>query len=107
MPLYGLTSRKNLAPAVKQELVDLFTTAHCSIMVAQSNLFMLFFLRNSPLKKQISHVHANVLIGRTKEQIDKAKASLQDVLKYSKVNKDKIHINMMKSTVSGLWKVGL
>ena len=29
MPLYSLTSKKNLSNSTKQKLVDLFTDAHC------------------------------------------------------------------------------
>ena len=103
MPLYGLTSRKNLAPAVKQELVDLFTTAHCSIMVAPEQFVHVVFFEGIPLLKNKSlYVHANVRLGRTKEQIDKAReAFTTGCAKILKVNKDKIHINMME--IDGKW----
>lgn len=48
MPLYGLTSSKHLTPAIKQELVDLFTTAHCNIMIAPEQFVHVVFLREYP-----------------------------------------------------------
>ena len=52
MPLYGLTSSKNLTPATKQELVDLFTEAHCRIMIAPEQFVHVVFLRNPADEKQ-------------------------------------------------------
>ncbi len=103
MPLYGLTSNKHLTPAIKQELVDLFTTAHCSIMIAPEQFVHVVFFEGIPLLENKSlYVHANVRLGRTKEQIDSAReAFTSGCAKILQVNRDKIHINMME--IDGKW----
>ena len=103
MPLYGLTSNKHLTPAKKQELVDLFTTAHCSIMIAPEQFVHVVFFEGIPLLENKSlYVHANVRLGRTKEQIDNAReAFTSGCAKILQVNEDKIHINMME--IDGKW----
>lgn len=103
MPLYGLTSNKNLAPQIKQELVNLFTTVHCNIMIAPEQFVHVVFFEGIPLLKNKSlYVHANVRLGRTKEQIDKAREAFSSgCAKILQVNEDKIHIHMME--IDGKW----
>ena len=103
MPLYGLTSNKHLTPAKKQELVDLFTTAHCSIMIAPEQFVHVVFFEGIPLLENKSlYVHANVRLGRTKEQIKIAReAFTSGCAKILQVNRDEIHINMME--IDGKW----
>ena len=72
MPLYSLTSPKNLSLSTKQELVDLFTDAHCSIMVAPEQFVHVVFFEGIPvLENKSLYIHANVRLGRSQEQIDK------------------------------------
>ena len=103
MPLYGLTSSKNLTPATKQELVDLFTEAHCRIMIAPEQFVHVVFFEGIPLlKNKRLYVHANVRLGRTQEQIDKAReAFTSGCARILQVDEDEIHINMME--IDGKW----
>ena len=103
MPLYGLTSNKNLSSAKKQKLVDLFTDAHCSIMVAPEQFVHVVFFEGVPLMKNKSlYIHANVRLGRSQEQIDKVcNAFKTGCAKILQVSEDKIHINLME--IDGKW----
>ena len=78
MPLYGLTSNKKISPSNKQKLVDLFTDAHCSIMIAPEQFVHVIFTEGIPIIGNKSlYVHANVRKGRAQEQIDKLRAWLK------------------------------
>ncbi|MEM9936143.1 MAG: hypothetical protein AAF824_21140 [Bacteroidota bacterium] len=103
MPLYSLTSPKNLSAATKQKLVDLFTDAHCSIMVAPEQFVHVVFFEGIPvLQNKRLYIHANVRLGRSQEQIDKVceafKTGCADILQ---VQEDDIHINLME--IDGKW----
>ena len=103
MPLYSLTSPKKLSPATKQKLVDLFTDAHCSIMVAPEQFVHVVFFEGIPvLKNKRLYIHANVRLGRSQEQIDQVceafKSGCADILQ---VKEEDIHINLME--IDGKW----
>ena len=103
MPLYSLTSPKNLSLSTKQKLVDLFTDAHCSIMVAPEQFVHVVFFEGIPvLENKSLYIHANVRLGRSQEEIDKVceafKAGCSKILE---VPEDKIHINLME--IDGKW----
>lgn len=103
MPLYSLTSPKNLSLSTKQELVDLFTDAHCSIMVAPEQFVHVVFFEGIPvLENKSLYIHANVRLGRSQEQIDKVcEAFKTGCSKILQVPEDKIHINLME--IDGKW----
>ena len=103
MPLYGLTSSKKLDSNTKQKLVDLFTTAHCSIMVAPEQFVHVIFFEGIPLlKNNRLYIHANVRLGRSQKQIDEAsKAFTSGCAEILGVSEDKIHLNMME--IDGKW----
>ena len=103
MPLYGLTSRKYLSATEKQELVDLFTEAHCSIMIAPEQFVHVIFFEGIPIIENKSlYIHANVRLGRSQSQIDKVcEAFKKGCAKILQVNEDKIHINLME--IDGKW----
>lgn len=103
MPLYGLTSRKYLSATEKQELVDLFTEAHCSIMIAPEQFVHVIFFEGIPIIENKSlYIHANVRLGRSQSQIDKVcEAFKKGCAKILQVSEDKIHINLME--IPGKW----
>ena len=103
MPLYGLTSNKNLSSTKKQKLVDLFTDTHCSIMIAPEQFVHVVFFEGMPLMENKSlYVHANVRLGRTQSQIDRlCKRLITECAKILQVKEDKIHINLME--IDGKW----
>ena len=103
MPLYSLSSPKKLPTETKQELVDLFTDAHCSIMVAPEQFVHVIFFEGIPLLENKSlYIHANVRLGRSQSQIDKVcEAFKSGCAKILQVDEDKIHINLME--IDGKW----
>ena len=103
MPLYSLTSSKYLSADKKQKLVDLFTTAHCSIMVAPEQFVHVVFFEGIPImNNKRLYIHANVRLGRTQDQIDRVcEAFKTGCAKILQVNEDKIHINLME--IDGKW----
>ena len=103
MPLYGLTSSKKLSIANKQKLADLFTDAHCSIMIAPEQFVHVVFFEGIPIMENKSlYVHANVRLGRAKHQIDQlCEALISGCAKILQVKEDKIHINLME--IPGKW----
>ena len=103
MPLYGLTSNKHLSRAHKQKLADLFTDAHCSIMIAPEQFVHVIFFEGIPLAGNNElYIHANVRKGRSQDQIDQlcdaVKAGCAEILE---VGEDRIHINLME--IEGKW----
>lgn len=98
MPVYSLTSRKNLADDKKQQLVNLFTDAHCSIMVAPEQFVHVLFSDGIPIFDRKSlYIHANVRAGRAQETIEKMKTTLiEGCAKILKVKESKIHINLLE-----------
>lgn len=103
MPLYGLTSHKKISDANKQKLADLFTDAHCSIMIAPEQFVHVIFSDGVPLLENKSlYVHANVRKGRAQAQIDKlCEMVTKGSAEILQVSEDKIHINLME--ISGKW----
>ncbi|MEM6723491.1 MAG: hypothetical protein AAF598_05595 [Bacteroidota bacterium] len=103
MPLYSLTSHKHLSVDTKQELADLFTDAHCSIMVAPEQFVHVVFFEGIPLIENKSlYIHANVRLGRTQEQIDQVcEAFTTGCAKILQVPEEKIHIHLME--IDGKW----
>ena len=103
MPLYGLTSRKKLSTATKQQLAKLFTDAHCSIMIAPEQFVHVVFFEGVPLIENKSlYVHANVRLGRTQNQMDKlCEAVRTGCARILQVKENKIHINLME--IDGKW----
>lgn len=103
MPLYSLTSSKYLSTDNKQKLVNLFTDAHCSIMVAPEQFVHVVFFEGIPIIGNKSlYIHANVRLGRTQDQIDRVcEAFRKGCAKILQVSEDKIHINLME--ISGKW----
>lgn len=103
MPLYSLTSPKKLSSSVKQKLVDLFTDAHCSIMVAPEQFVHVVFFEGIPLlKNKRLYIHANVRLGRSQEQIDKVcEAFTKGCAEILEAKEDDIHINLME--IDGKW----
>ena len=103
MPHYSLTSNKYLSAGEKQQLVDLFTTAHCSIMVAPEQFVHVVFFEGIPImNNKRLYIHANVRLGRTQDQIDRVcEAFKTGCAKILQVNEDKIHINLME--IDGKW----
>ena len=103
MPLYSLTSPKNLSSATKQKLVDLFTDAHCSIMVAPEQFVHVVFFEGIPImQNKRLYIHANVRLGRSQGQIDKVcEAFTTGCAKILQVQEEDIHINLME--IDGKW----
>ena len=103
MPLYGITSNKKIAPANKQKIANLFTTAHCSIMIAPEQFVHVIFSDGIPLIDNKSlYVHANVRVGRSKKQIDElCKAVTKGCADILQIEEDKIHIHLME--IPGKW----
>ena len=103
MPLYSLTSKKHLSSTEKQQLADLFTDAHCSIMIAPEQFVHVVFFEGIPIMNNKSlYIHANVRLGRTQDQIDKVcEAFTTGCAKILQVNEEKIHINLME--IDGKW----
>ncbi|OJJ15389.1 hypothetical protein BKI52_38900 [marine bacterium AO1-C] len=98
MPVYSLTSRKTLSTAKKQQLVDLFTDAHCSIMVAPEQFVHVLFSDGIPIFDRKSlYIHANVRQGRTPQTIEKMRETLiEGCAKILNVKANKIHINILE-----------
>lgn len=103
MPLYSITSYKKITSANKQKIANLFTDAHCSIMIAPEQFVHVIFSDGIPINGNKSlYIHANVRLGRTQAQIDQlCEAVTTGCAKILKVPEDKIHINLME--ISGKW----
>lgn len=103
MPLYSLTSPKSLSETTKQQLVDLFTDAHCNIMVAPEQFVHVVFFEGIPLlENKRLYIHANVRLGRSQDQIDKVcEAFITGCSKILEVPEDDIYINLME--IDGKW----
>lgn len=103
MPLYGLTSSKKLSTATKQNLANLFTEAHCSIMIAPEQFVHVVFFEGIPLIENKSlYVHANVRLGRSQNQMDQlCEVVTKGCAEILQVSEEKIHINLME--IDGKW----
>lgn len=103
MPVYSLTSNKNLSTSNKEKLVNLVTDTHCSIMVAPEQFVHVLFMEGIPIfeNKQL-YIHANVRKGRTEESISNMCSTLiAGCAKILNISEDKIHINLLE--ISGKW----
>ena len=98
MPVYSLTSDKKISAANKQKLVDLFTDAHCSIMIAPEQFVHVIFSDGVPLIDNKSlYIHANVRKGRDQNQIDRLCETLTtECSNILQVEAGKIHINLLE-----------
>ena len=98
MPVYSLTSRKPISNAKKQQLVDLFTDTHCSIMVAPEQFVHVLFSDGIPIfDRKHLYIHANVRAGRTPQTIEKMRdALITGCAKILGVKEHKIHLNMLE-----------
>ena len=98
MPVYSLTTRKKISDSNKQQLVDLFTDAHCSIMIAPEQFVHVIFSDGIPITDNKSlYIHANVRKGREQNKIKKLCETLTtECAKILNVEKDKIHINLLE-----------
>lgn len=98
MPLYSLTSTKKISSTNKQKLVDLFTDAHCSIMIAPEQFVHVVFSDGIPIagNKRL-YIHANVRAGRADQAIEKLCETLTtQCAEILQVGEDKIHINLLE-----------
>ncbi len=98
MPLYSLTSTKKISSTNKQQLVDLFTDAHCSIMIAPEQFVHVVFSDGIPIRGNKSlYIHANVRAGRADQAIEKLCETLTNkCAEILQVTTDKIHINLLE-----------
>lgn len=98
MPVYSLTSHKKISKDKKQKLVDLFTDAHCSIMIAPEQFVHVLFSDGIRIRENKSlYIHANVRKGRGQDQIDKLCKTLRtESAEILGVNEEKIHINLLE-----------
>jgi hypothetical protein len=103
MPVYSLTSNKKISDVNKQKLVDLFTDAHCSIMIAPEQFVHVVFSDGIPITKNKKlYIHANVRKGRAKDQIEKlCKTLIMECAKILQVGEDKIYVNLLE--IEGKW----
>ena len=98
MPLYSLTSTKKISSTNKQKLVDLFTDAHCSIMIAPEQFVHVVFSDGIPINGNKSlYIHANVRAGRADQAIEKLCETLTTkCAEILQVGPEKIHINLLE-----------
>lgn len=98
MPLYSLTSTKKISSSNKQKLVNLFTDAHCSIMIAPEQFVHVVFSDGIPITGNKSlYIHANVRKGRADLAIEKLCETLTSkCAEILEVGVDKIHINLLE-----------
>ena len=103
MPVYSLTSNKKISDVNKQKLVDLFTDAHCSIMIAPAQFVHVVFSDGFPItKNKALYIHANVRKGRAKDQIEKlCKTLIMECAKILQVEEDEIYVNLLE--IEGKW----
>ncbi len=98
MPVYSLTSHKRLSDTVKQTLVNLFTEAHCRIMVAPEQFVHVLFSDGIPLiEDKELYIHANVRAGRTEAAVEKLRTTFTDqCAQILQIAENKIHINLLE-----------
>ena len=108
MPVYGLTTNKKISDTTKQKLVNLFTDAHCSIMIAPEQFVHVLFSDGIPIRGNKSlYIHANVRKGRSQNQITKLCETLTvECAKILHVTEDKIHINLLEIEAKWLMEGG-
>jgi len=98
MPLYSLTSNKRLSDTKKQALANLFTDAHCSIMIAPEQFVHVIFSDGIPIRENKSlYIHANVRAGRTDKAIEKLCETLTvECARILQVKEEAIYINLLE-----------
>lgn len=103
MPVYSLTSNQKISDTNKRKLVDLFTDAHCSIMIAPEQFVHVIFSDGIPIAgdKKL-YIHANVRKGRAEEQVEKlCQTLITDCAKILQAKEEDIHINLLE--IPGKW----
>lgn len=98
MPLYSLTSNKKISETDKQSLVNIFTDAHCNIMIAPEQFVHIIFSDGIPIRENKSlYIHANVRKGREQNKIinlcDTLKRECSNILN---VKEEDILINLLE-----------
>ncbi|MEO1652934.1 MAG: hypothetical protein AAFU64_05275 [Bacteroidota bacterium] len=98
MPVYSLTTPATLSDHKKQQLVDLFTDAHCGIMVAPEQFVHILFMDGVPIfDNKALYVHANVRAGRNDGTIEQLKKTvIAGAAKILEVDASRIHINLLE-----------
>ena len=98
MPLYGLTSHRKISLENRKKLANLFTDAHCSIMIAPEQFVHVIFSEGIPLIGNNGlYIHANVRKGRNTSQIENLCQTLTEgCAEILQISEDKIHINLME-----------
>ena len=80
MPLYTVSTRKSLAPDIKQKVVDTITEQHCEITEAIPEFVQVFFSEGVPLKSKVDlHLLGSIRDGRS----DEVKLKMNDAFKNS------------------------
>ena len=98
MPVYSFTTNKPISERIKDQLVDMITDSHCSIMIAPEQFVHVLFMDGIPIfgNKKL-YIHANVRAGRKQKTIDKL---YQTIATHSsrilKVSTEKIHLNLIE-----------
>lgn len=98
MPVYSLTSHKQISQAKKQKLADLFTDTHCGLTGAPEQFVHVIFSDGIPIREgKELYIHANVRAGRTPEMVQTLREDLvnksADILGISPAL---VHINLME-----------
>ena len=98
MPVYSLTTNKTVSENQKQQLVNLVTDAHCSIMVAPEQFVHVLFMDGIPIfEDKDLYIHANVRAGRQSAAIENLQKTLiTQSAKILQVKISKIHLNLIE-----------
>lgn len=98
MPVYSLTSNKKISATNKQKLVDLFTDAHCNIMIAPEQFVHVLFSDGIPIRdNKYLYIHANVRKGREQRKIEKlCKTLTTECANILNVKETEIYINLLE-----------
>ena len=80
------------------KLVNLFTDAHCNIMIAPEQFVHVIFSDGIPLRdNKYLYIHANVRKGRERNKISKLCETLtRECANILKVKEAEIHINLLE-----------
>ncbi len=98
MPVYSFTTNNTISENKKQQLVDLVTDAHCSIMVAPEQFVHVLFMDGIPIFDNKSlYIHANVRAGRQQTAIDKLhKILTTQSAEILQVETDQVYLNLIE-----------
>ena len=79
-------------------LVNLFTDAHCSIMIAPEQFVHVLFSDGIPIRENNQlYIHANVRAGRSENAIQKLRETLiTECAKILEIAENKIYINLLE-----------